>query len=123
MLTFGIPIVGEVYAGLDSELPFATRVFLNIAEAIKNNWYFLLAGIVILAIAAVKWYKSKKGRYTFDKMLLKLPILGSLLKRLAISRFARTLSTLYSAGIHLIQSLKMVSTGMGNVVMEKAVLD
>lgn len=100
--------------------PF-TRFVLGISNVIKNHVIVTAGSLVVLAIAFVIWKRTKSGRFIVDKVKLKMPVLGPVFSKVAISRFARTLGTLVSSGVPILQALTIVKETSGNVVVGEAV--
>jgi type IV pilus assembly protein PilC len=103
------------------ELPAFTRLILGISNTIKDHSIITASIIVVLIIAFVIWKRTKGGRYIVDKVKLKMPVLGPVFSKVAISRFARTLGTLVSSGVPILQALTIVKETAGNVVVGEAV--
>jgi type IV pilus assembly protein PilC len=103
------------------DLPAFTRLVLGISNTIKNHSIATAVIIIILIIAFVIWKRTKGGRYVVDKVKLKMPVLGPVFSKVAISRFARTLGTLVSSGVPILQALTIVKETAGNVVVGEAV--
>ncbi len=102
-------------------LPAFTRFVLGISNVIKDHFIATAVVIIILAIAFVFWKRTKGGRYVVDKVKLRMPVLGPVFSKVAISRFARTLGTLVSSGVPILQALTIVKETSGNVVVGEAV--
>ncbi|MDD5634464.1 MAG: type II secretion system F family protein, partial [Candidatus Omnitrophica bacterium] len=116
-----IPVFQEMFSGVGAELPGPTLFLINLSNFMRK--YFWLAAILIAgAIFGIRWYMTTaKGRRFFDKMQLNMPVFGPLLKKVAISKFTRTLSTLVKSGVPILAALDIVSKTSGNVVVEEAV--
>lgn len=123
LFIFGIPRFREIYQGLGGELPWATQAFIAIGTFLAQTWIWLSAAAAVAGVAFARFVATPSGRRFRDRALLAMPIVGPLSQRLAISRFARTLSTLHSSGVPLVQSLELVAASMGNVVMASVVKD
>ncbi len=124
LMIFVIPEFESLFQGFGADLPAFTRMVIGMSEFMRSQGWVLLA----LLIAAVSGYltthkRSKRLREIQDKVLLKLPIIGPILEKAAIARFARTLSTMFSAGVPLVEALQSVAGATGNVIYEKAVLE
>lgn len=116
-----IPVFKDIFAGFGSALPKPTLVLIAISDAVRK--YFLIIGIIIAGIVffVSRYIKSEKGRLVYDSLLLKLPIFGVLFKKVAISKFTRTLSTLIKSGVPILNSLDIVGKTAGNKAIEIAV--
>lgn len=119
---FGVNQFQQIYSGLGSQLPVATLALIGIKEFIMNYWYIIVVLIAALSYGAKHYFKTAKGEQLKDTVMLHLPVFGPLFQRLAIARFARTLATLYSGGVPIIQALELVAGSIGNRMMEKVVL-
>src|ERR1041385_1644385 len=118
-----VPKFKEVFAGMldGAQLPAFTRLVLGISEAIKDHILWTLAGVVVVWIAFMFAIRTKGGRRVFDKVKLKMPVLGPVVTKVAISRFTRTLGTLVSSGVPILQALTIVKETSGNVIISNAV--
>ncbi len=121
IFTFGVQQFQEIYAGLNAELPASTRLVMGLADFMGAWWPALaVLGVALLWLLRLL-VSSGPGELFKDRLLLRLPLIGPITQRLAIARFARTLSTLYSGGVPIVQSLDLVASSMGNRVMEGVV--
>lgn len=117
-----IPVFAQLYAGLGGELPFLTQVVVGASRFIGrwSIWIFLALGALVLA---VKYYHGTyRGRRVIDGLLLKIPIIGQLLLKIAVARFCRTLSTLTSSGVPILDGLDITARTSGNAIIEDAIL-
>jgi len=123
LLIFVIPVFKSMFESVKMELPMPTRIVLGASRLLTGYWYVPL----ILGIAAVPmfraYYRSSGGKLTIDKMLLKTPILGDLLRKSAVSRFTRTLGTLISSGVSILDGLEITARTAGNRVIHDAVME
>jgi general secretion pathway protein F len=114
-----VPGIAEMFAGQGAELPFTTKSLITISAIISGYWWLL----IILMGGAVygfrKWHATPSGRELTDRVILAMPIVGGLARKIAIARFARTLSTMLASGVQLLQALDIVRSLLGNVVLEK----
>ncbi|CAM3543322.1 type II secretion system F family protein [Parendozoicomonas haliclonae] len=116
-----VPQFQEVFAGFGAELPAFTQMVINISEVMQEWWWVVLLGAIAAGFAISKLLeKSAKARDQFDRMLLKIPVIGQILDKSAIARFARTLSTTFAAGVPLVEALDSVAGAAGNVVYREA---
>lgn len=116
-----IPIFKDIFAGFGAELPKPTMVLIAISDALRKHFPLMAiigAGIVFLVL---RYIKTEKGRLIYDLLLLKMPIFGVLFKKVAISKFTRTLSTLIKSGVPILNSLDIVGKTAGNKAIELAV--
>lgn len=123
MLIFVVPMFEELYSELGGVLPLPTRILLAVSGVVAKFWYLVFAAILIMAFVLRRYITTDKGRYQLDVLKLKMPIFGPLFHKVALSRFARTLSVLMRSGVPILQGLEIVSETVGNKVMGKAILD
>jgi len=118
-----IPVFKEIYSGFGAALPGPTLALITVSDFIRHYFYIALIAAAIFIFALIRIAKTTKGRYFFDRLKLRLPIFGTLLRKVAVSNFTRTLSTLVKSGVPILNSLDIVGKTSGNVVVEKAVID
>ncbi len=123
MLLFVVPIFKNMYDDLGGTLPLPTRMLINVSNLITTFWWIFLALIIGGVIAFKRWKKTPEGRRTWDKLKLRAPILGNVVQKIAISRFARTLSVLSRTGVPVLQALDIVSATAGNSLVSDAIND
>ena len=124
MLLFIIPIFAKMYADLGGQLPFLTRIMMGVSNVLKGYWYvvFPALGLMVWGIARLK--KTDQGRRTWDRIKLKLPMrLGPVIQKIAVSRFSRTMATLVSSGVPILQAIEITGKTSGNTVIEEAMVD
>lgn len=121
LTTFVIPRFAAIYAASKTQLPLPTRMLLFINKAITQYWPFMIAGIAAIIFAFKSYIKTTSGRWNWDNFKLKVPIIGPVIEKTVMSRFARLFSTLYRSGIPLMHTLEIVSGTLGNVIIERAV--
>ena len=121
LMTFVVPKFKDVFAGMGIKLPTFTVIVLNTSEIIKNNILGCMAGCVVVWILFILFLKTKFGRLAWDKFKLVCPPMGGVVSKVAISRFTRTLGTLVSSGVPILQALNIVKETAGNVVIANAV--
>ena len=122
MLVFIIPVFQKMFADMGGTLPAFTQLVINLSDFMRR--YFPLVGalLVVLFFAFKRFYKTEKGQETIDDYLLRLPIFGSLIRKVAIAKFTRTLGTMLSSGVPILEGLDIVARTAGNKVIEKAIL-
>ena len=122
MLVFVIPVFQKMFADMGGTLPAFTQMVINLSDFMRR--YFLLVGAILVALYFVfqRYYKTENGQETVDNYLLKLPIFGSLIRKVAIAKFTRTLGTMLSSGVPILEGLDIVARTSGNKIIEKAIL-
>jgi type IV pilus assembly protein PilC len=122
LLRFVVPIFANMFASMNVDLPLPTRIVIGLSNLIKNWWWMfaLLLVVVIVGIRQVR--KDPRGRYAFDKFLLNLPVLGEVLRKIAVARFTRTLGTLITSGVPILEGLAITARTSGNAVLEDALM-
>jgi type IV pilus assembly protein PilC len=117
-----IPVFQKMFEGMGGQLPGPTQFLVSLSEFAQHYFLYLVAVIVIIFIAFKRFYKTEKGRWIVDSLVLKAPIFGDLMKKVAVAKFSRTLSTMMSSGVPILEGLAIVSKTSGNVVVENALL-
>ncbi|HNQ79147.1 MAG TPA: type II secretion system F family protein [Acidobacteriota bacterium] len=117
-----IPTFASLFAGLGAKLPMPTRVVIAISNFLGSWWWLIGISIAALIIALRTYYATPGGRYNIDKITLKLPVLGIVLKKIAVARFCRTLGTLVSSGVPILEGLDITAKTSGNAVVEEAIM-
>jgi type IV pilus assembly protein PilC len=116
-----VPIFATLFAGLGVSLPLPTRIVIALSHFVGSIFGFLiLVGTVAMVVGIKIWYGTPGGRMALDSLLLKIPILGTLLRKIAVARFTRTLGTLISSGVPILEGLDITARTSGNAVVEKA---
>jgi type IV pilus assembly protein PilC len=118
-----IPTFKEIFSSFGAELPLPTRIVVGISESLQNYWYVYLGVPVLIFFAFKKWAKTASGRVIIDTQVLKLPLFGPLLRKVAVAKFTRTLGTLVKSGVPILQALETVAQTSGNKVIENALMD
>jgi len=118
LLTVVIPQIQELFTSFDAELPLITRIVIGLSNAIINFWWLMIGSILFVTYSFIRFKNSKSGRPKWDKFLLKIPVFGSLTRKVLVSGFARNLSVLLANRVNLITSLDIVSISVDNFVFE-----
>ena len=123
LMVFVVPKFKEVFGGMGMKLPAFTELVLGISEIIKDHILATAGGVAVFVIIFLLIInKTKLGRLVWDKFKLKMPALGPVISKVAISRFARTLGTLVSSGVPILQALTIVKETSGNVIISNAIV-
>ena len=122
LLIFVVPIFEDMFAGFGSALPLPTQMVVIMSDFIKSKWYIII-GIIFGTLFGIKrWHKTKRGKVILDGIVLKMPVAGDLLRKTAVARFTRTLGTMMSSGVPILEALEIVAKTAGNVVIEAAIM-
>jgi type IV pilus assembly protein PilC len=117
-----IPTFASLFEGLGAELPLPTRVVIWASNTFARVLPFLVVGIILFVILFRRYYATYNGRRVIDKMFLKMPILGVLFQKIAVARFCRTLGTLISSGVPILDGLEITARTAGNAIVEDAIM-
>ena len=116
-----VPIFATLFAGLGVDLPLPTKIVIGLSHLIGSIFGFLILVAAVAGIFGLKvWYGTPQGRYAIDATILRLPVLGVLMRKIAVARFTRTLGTLISSGVPILEGLDITAKTAGNAVVEKA---
>jgi type IV pilus assembly protein PilC len=116
-----IPIFKSIFEGFGAKLPAPTMFLINVSDALQHQFIFIVIGAAVIWFLVARYLKTEKGKYQFDNMALKVPIFGILIRKVAISKFTRTLSTLIKSGVPILSALEIVGKTSGNRVVELAI--
>jgi type IV pilus assembly protein PilC len=122
MLIFIIPTFAKMFTDFGGELPLPTKIVIGISDFLRNFWWALGASIVGGFFAFQRYYKTDAGRLACDRLMLRIPVLGNVVRKGSVARFTRTLGTLISSGVPILQGLDITARTAGNRVVEKAVM-
>ena len=122
LLKWVVPIFANLFAGLGVNLPLPTRITMGLSAFVQAFWWVFLFGGVGLWFGIKQIRKNPRGKYYFDKMLLNLPVVGGLLRKIAVGRFTRTLGTLITSGVPILDGLTITAKTSGNAVLEEALM-
>src|SRR5215468_1474581 len=118
-----VPIFATLFAGLGVELPLPTRIVIALSNFVGSYFGLLILVAIVGGVFGLKaWYGTPQGKYALDSLILKLPVLGILMRKIAVARFTRTLGTLISSGVPILEGLDITARTAGNAVVEKALL-
>jgi type IV pilus assembly protein PilC len=122
LLIFVVPTFQKMFEGMGGALPGPTQFLVDVSQACVNYWFHAIVGVVALRFALKKYIATEKGTLVFDSLILKAPIFGPLLKKVAVAKFSRTLSTMMQSGVPIIEGLGIVSRTSGNKIIENALM-
>lgn len=121
ILVFVIPVFSEMFAEFGSTLPAPTLIVIAISEFVKAKILWIVIGIILFVLAFRQYYKTEKGRAAVDGLLLKLPLFGILLRKVAVAKFTRTMGTMLGSGVAILEALDIVAKTSGNKIVENAI--
>jgi type IV pilus assembly protein PilC len=122
LLKWVVPIFANLFAGLNVSLPLPTRITIGLSAFVGTFWWIIIGGSIGIVVGIKQIRKNPRGKYYFDKMLLHLPVVGGLLRKIAVGRFTRTLGTLITSGVPILEGLSITARTSGNAVLEEALL-
>ncbi|MCX5832837.1 MAG: type II secretion system F family protein [Deltaproteobacteria bacterium] len=122
LLIFVVPTFQKMFEGMGGALPGPTQFLVDVSQACQKYWFHAIVSVMALRYGLKKYYATEKGTLFFDALILKAPIFGPLLKKVAVSRFSRTLSTMMQSGVSILEGLDIVSRTAGNKIIELALV-
>jgi type IV pilus assembly protein PilC len=117
-----IPTFASLFAGLGAELPLPTLIVIWMSNAMVRLMPFIIVGVIAGVYGLRQYYATSNGRHTIDRMLLRAPVLGLILRKISVARFCRTLSTLISSGVPILDGLEITAKTSGNAIVEDAIM-
>ena len=117
-----IPVFQKMFEGMGSKLPGPTQMLVDASNFTQSYWYIMAGGLVAAIFAFKRFYATEKGTLIIDDLILKSPVFGPLMKKVAVSKFSRTLSTMMSSGVPIMEGLSIVSKTAGNKIIENALI-
>jgi type IV pilus assembly protein PilC len=122
LMIWVIPIFAQMFSDFGQALPSLTQLVIDTSHFLQRNVIYIVGGVGLVAFSLKRWYKTPGGRRAIDKFALKLPIFGDLIRKAAVAKFTRTLGTLISSGVPILEGLIIVSRTSGNKVIEEALM-
>lgn len=123
MMIFVVPSLLKIFTETGAELPASTKMIVFISDSLQNHGLLILAGFIVFVIAFFKIIKTKEGKRKFDFALLKLPAVGTIISKINMARFSRTLSSMIASGVSIVQALDIISGTLGNTYYKNSVKD
>jgi type IV pilus assembly protein PilC len=117
-----IPTFAALFAGLGATLPLPTRFVIWLSNSLVNFMPFIIVGLVAVSYALKQYYATNNGRHAIDGLTLKSPVIGLLMRKIAVARFCRTLATLLSSGVPILDGLEITAKTSGNAIVEDAIM-
>ncbi len=121
IMIFVVPTFEKMFGEMGQALPLPTQIVIEASRLTKKYFLYFFGGMIALAFLLKRYYNTERGRLQIDALLLKLPLFGNLFRKVAVARFSRTLSTLISSGVSIIDALTIAAKTAGNTVVEKAI--
>ena len=122
LLVFVIPVFEKMFQGFGAALPAPTQFIIALSNFVKGNILYMVAGLIGFIFLFRRYYRTQSGRVVIDRAMLKLPVFGDLLLKIATARFTRTLGTLVSSGVPILDGLMITAKAAGNKVVEQAIM-
>jgi type IV pilus assembly protein PilC len=122
LLVFVIPTFEQMFASVNLALPLPTRVVIGLSRFLQGYWWAVLGGALLFGFMFKRYYATPGGKLNIDRLMLKMPVLGDVLRKSAVSRFTRTLGTLISSGVSILDGLEITAKTAGNRVIHDAIM-
>lgn len=122
LMTFVVPRFAEMFSGAGMQMPMLTQIVMNASDFMQKFWYIVLGIIGFVGYSISKAIKTPKGKMKFDKFILKIPMIGPLMRKVAVARFTRTMATLLSSGVPILVAFDIASDTSGNTIISNAVI-
>jgi len=123
IMIFVIPVFQDMFSSFGKALPAPTQLVVNMSNFTKSNIHWIILAIIILAFAFKRYRGTASGRRRVDSAMLRLPIIGELIRKVAVARFTRTLGTMIKSGVPILDALEITARTAGNVIVEEVVMD
>ncbi len=123
IMVFVIPVFEDMFSGLGGQLPGLTQIVVNMSRFIKGNIIFIVIGVVLAFVSFKKFYKTDRGQIIIDDLMLKAPVFGMLLRKVAVAKFTRTMGTMLQSGVAILDSLEIVARTAGNRTVERTIYE
>lgn len=122
LLAFVVPAMAANFEDSGNELPGLTQWVMGLSDSVVNNWMEIIGGAIMAVAGVIVWKKTEKGARGFDQILLNLPVLGGVLKKIAVGRFCNTMSSMLNSGVNLLEALTICASSSGNIILEEFIL-
>lgn len=120
-MTVVVPKLLEIFDSSES-LPTSTQILIFISNFLTSYWYLIIIAAMLLVAGVKHWKKTESGKYNYDKLTLQVPVVGSIVEKVVLSKFSRVFAGLLSSGVSIVESLKIVSDAVGNEVYRQRIL-
>ena len=122
ILVFVIPVFAEMFNSMGSGLPTITQMVIDMSDFVRSNFLYLIVALILMVYGFRKFYATEVGKEKFDTLILKSPVVGPLIRKVAVAKFTRTLSTMLQSGVPILDALQVVARTSANKVIERAVV-
>ena len=122
LLIFVIPVFADLYKSMGKALPAPTQITINISNWFVATWYYLIFALVATVVSISCYYKTEPGKLNVDRLLLRFPVIGDLLRKVAVARFSQNMAILLSSGVPILDGLAITARTAGNKVVERAIM-
>ncbi len=123
IMIFVIPVFQDMFASFGKALPLPTQIVVNFSNFTKGNIHYMIVGLIVFVFLFRRYGRTESGRRNLDSLALKLPVFGELIKKVAVARFTRTLGTMISSGVPILDALEITGKTAGNVIVEEVIYD
>ena len=123
IMIFVIPVFQDMFASFGKALPLPTQIVVNLSNFTKGNIHYMIVGLIVFVFLFRRYGRTESGRRNLDSLSLKLPVFGELIKKVAVARFTRTLGTMISSGVPILDALEITGKTAGNVIVEEVIYD
>ena len=123
IMIFVIPVFQDMFASFGKALPLPTQIVVVMSNFIKGNIHYMIVGFIVFVFLFRRYGRTESGRRNLDSLALKLPVFGELIKKVAVARFTRTLGTMISSGVPILDALEITGKTAGNVIVEEVIYD
>ncbi len=123
LMIFVIPAFASLFNNSGADLPGPTQIVMDVSHLFRTKWYYMLGGLLAFIFLFKKIYSTERGRFEIDRIALKLPVVGMLIRKVSVAKFTRTLGTLIASGVPLIEGLEICARTSGNKIVERAVFN
>ena len=123
IMVFVIPVFQDMFASFGKALPVPTQIVVVMSNFIKGNIHYMIVGFIVFVFLFRRYARTKSGKRNIDSISLKLPVFGELIKKVAVARFTRTLGTMISSGVPILDALEITGKTAGNVIVEEVIFD
>jgi type IV pilus assembly protein PilC len=123
LMTVIVPKLSAIFEDAGASLPIYTRILLAISKFLVHDWFYLIGGIVAALVILTRWYRTTNGRRTVDKLMLKAPVIGPILVKVNVARFARTFGSLMASGISVLDAIQATGAALGSSVYKDELIE